>query len=181
MSDQSRALAAALCEKHLYLVTAEIERCGGRGAGIDGLYEEGVIALMQASVERVATLIPGAGEDADDAEFVEFAAAAIAHAIEAVVARESDLRAAESQLLADVRAFDRVEGRLRVRLARVPGDRDLAEALEWELERVKHIRRLRDEALTAAEVTPAAAEEDLDIAVAKLLDIEARRLKGDLN
>ena len=124
-----------------------------RGLGIEDLVQEGSIGLVAAI----------AGNDPAKAPEFEQAVAA---AMETALTEEAAAKAEEARLVEDAQTYERAQLVVARLLGRVPTDRDMAEKLEWTLERttamsamVAEARRKHDEELLQY-VDPAALHRD---------------------
>ncbi len=151
-ADRARLLAAAqrgdgdargrLVEHYLYLVLEAAARYRHRGLGVGDLFQVGSEGLL-VEVERFR----GAQRD-----FVASAERAVARAIEAALAEESEAVKNESAVLEACRAVERTEVLLKARLGRPPTDQEIAAALDWDRGRVEAVRRMLVEARARQDV-----------------------------
>jgi RNA polymerase primary sigma factor len=154
-----KASQERLVEVNLGLVIRLAAERGGRGLSLPDLVQEGSIGLVQA-----VRSFDGSGQS----EFESFAALSIgaqmdqALAVEAAAVREAEL------LVTAATDYEHTELVLRRELEREPTERELAEKLEWTVERTRYVaqvvadaRRRHDEELLEF-IDPAAIDFDDD-------------------
>jgi len=136
-----------LVEAFLPTVARMAAARGEQAVPVGDLVQEGCIGLIQA-----IRTFSGSGES----DFVRFAEVHIAAQLTAAIEAEA-AAAREEQLLVTASAdYDRVEMQLRRELHRVPTEVEMAEKLEWTVERTRYVaqvvteaRRRHDEELLA--------------------------------
>lgn len=154
-----RASQERLVPAHLGMVIRLAAARGGQGLSVPDLVQEGSIGLVEA-----IRLFP-TGNETDFAGFAETRIAAqmdAAIAAEAAAVREGEL------LVAAATDYERVEFLMSRLLHRRPTDAELAEKLEWTIERTRYVgevvanaRRRHDEELLAF-IDPEAIDFDGD-------------------
>ncbi len=122
-----------LITANLRLVIMMAKRYSHRGVAFDELVAEGNLGLIHA----VDNFDPSAG-----ARFSTYAVYWIRHSISEVFARSSrNARLTRSDRL-DVNAVDRATATFHAAYGRVPSEHELAEALDWQPDRVRSVQRL---------------------------------------
>jgi RNA polymerase primary sigma factor len=136
-----------LVEAYLELVIRLAEARAGQGLSIADLVQEGSIGLVEA-----VRLFAGSGET----EFARFAGARVGAHMEAAIASEAACVRDAELLVAAATDYERTELVMRHDLRRQPTELELAEKLEWTLERTRYVsqvvadaRRRHDEELLA--------------------------------
>lgn len=136
-----------LVAAHLDLVIRLAAARGGQGLTAADLVQEGSIGLVE-SVRSFA----GSGET----DFERFAGARVGAQMDAAIGAEAACVRDEQLLVAAATDFERTEMAMRRELHREPAEQELAEKLEWTVERTHYIsqvvaeaRRRHDEELLA--------------------------------
>ncbi len=139
---QDRLFAA-----HMPMVARLAAARGDQGLPVADLVQEGAIGLMEAVWGF------GAGGEAD---FERFAQARIGAQMDAAIAAEAACVREEQLLLVAASDYERTELLLRKELHRAPTESEVAEKLEWSVERTRYVadavataRRRHDEELLA--------------------------------
>lgn len=146
-ADGDHASRDRLVAAHLPMVVRLATTHSGQGLSVPDLVQEGSIGLLQAVVD-----FPTAGQ----ADFATFAEARISlHMANALEAEAASVRDAQL-LVAAAEDYARTEIILRHLLEREPSENELAEKLEWTIDRLRYVagvvaeaRRRHDEELLA--------------------------------
>lgn len=141
--DSSTRLVAA----KLPMVVRMAESRGDRGLSVPDLVQEGSLGL----VEAVSTF-PASGS----ADFGAYAEQKVGEQMDAAIAAEAAAVRDGEQLVAAATDYERTELLLRRTLQREPTDAEIAEKLEWSVDRTRYVaqvvidaRRRHDEELLA--------------------------------
>jgi RNA polymerase sigma factor (sigma-70 family) len=110
---------------------------GEQGLSVSDLVQEGSIGLLQAVRD-----FAGSGER----DFASFAEARITGQLSAAIDAEAAAVRDEQLLVAAAEDYARTEAILRRTLQREPTEKELAEKLEWTLDRLRYVARVVDEA-----------------------------------
>jgi len=160
-----RASQDRLVAAHLDVVVRLAATRGEQGLSVPDLVQEGSIGLLQA-VRSFA--------DSGETDFATFAEARIAAQMDAAIAAESAAVREGELLVAAATDYERAEVILRRLLQREPTAAELAEKLEWTVDRTVYVaqvvadaRRRHDEALLAF-IDPEAIDFDADDERSKL-------------
>ncbi|HSS94508.1 MAG TPA: sigma factor [Candidatus Dormibacteraeota bacterium] len=131
-ASQDRLVAA-----HLDLVIRLAAERGEQGLSVPDLVQEGAIGLLQA-VRSFA--------DSGEGDFARFAAPRIAAQMDAAIATEAAAVREGELLVVAATDYERVELLMRRELHREPTAAELAEKLEWTLDRTLYVARIVDDA-----------------------------------
>jgi RNA polymerase primary sigma factor len=127
--DSQERLVAA----HLNLVIRLAEARGAQALSMPDLVQEGSIGLVQA----VRTYV-----NSGESDFVRYAEQHINAQLDAAIAAEAtDLHDAEL-LVAAATDYERVELAMRLERGRTPTDDELAEKLEWTVQRTRYVAQV---------------------------------------
>ena len=142
-----RASQERLVSANLGLVIRLAEVRQDRGLSVPDLVQEGSLGL----VEAIHTYDEGAGSD-----FVTFAESRISAQMDAAIEAEAAAVREGERLVAAASDYERVEILLRKTLQRAATEAEIAQKLEWTLERTRYVaqvvadaRRRHDEELLA--------------------------------
>lgn len=132
---------------HLPMVIRLAGERGNQGLSVADLVQEGSIGLVEAVRSFAAS---------GELDFEQFAQARVSAQIEAAIATEAAAVRDAQLLVAAATDYERTEILMRVELQRQPTEAELAEKLEWTVERTRYVanvvadaRRLHDEELLA--------------------------------
>ncbi len=132
---------------HLPMVIRLAGQCGNQGLSVADLVQEGSIGLVEAVRSFAAS---------GELDFEQFAQAKVSAQIEAAIATEAAAVRDAQLLVAAATDYERTEILMRLELQRQPTEAELAEKLEWTVERTRYVanvvadaRRLHDEELLA--------------------------------
>ena len=153
--DPHGAATCTLVEHHLFLSLEAALARAGAALDVTDLFQEASAALVAA----VSTYASG-GRPASGLR--DYARAAIASHLDAVVAKAERLRADDDAFVRDSRLLEGVEVELRHRLGRDATTAELAATLLWEEERVTVMGRLLAEARARNDETLLPFLDDLD-------------------
>jgi len=141
--DSSSRLVAA----KLAMVVRLAESRRDRGLSVPDLVQEGSLGLVEA-----VQAFPGSGR----ADFGGYAEQKVGEQMDAAIAAEAAAVRDGEQLVAAANDYERTELLLRRTLQRVPTDAEIAEKLEWSVDRTRYVaevvndaRRRHDEELLA--------------------------------
>jgi len=142
-----RASQERLVAANLGMVIRLAEAREARGLSVADLVQEGSIGL----VEAVRSFPEG-----DDAGFTAFAKRKVGEQMDAAIAAEVTAVREAEQLVAAATDYERTAVLLRRTLQRTPTDAEIAEKLEWSVDRTRYVaqvvadaRRRHDEELLA--------------------------------
>ena len=127
-SSQERLVAA-----HLDLVIRLAEARGEQSLSMPDLVQEGSIGLVQAVRSFV---------DSGESDFVRFAEQRINTQIDAAIATEAAAVRDAELLVAAATDYERTEVALRLELHRSPTEDELAEKLEWTVQRTRYVAQV---------------------------------------
>lgn len=154
-----RASQDRLVAAHLPMVARLAAAHGQQGLSIPDLVQEGSLGFLQA-VHAYA--------DSGEGDFVSFAEVRVSAQMEAAIAAESAAVRDAELLVSAATDFDRAETKMRFTLHREPTPAELAEKLEWTVDRTLYVaqvvadaRRRHDEELLAF-IDPEAIDFDDD-------------------
>jgi RNA polymerase primary sigma factor len=144
---------------HLDLVIRLAAARGGQGLSVPDLVQEGSIGLLEA-VRSFA--------QSGDTDFARFAGARVGAQMDAAIAAEAKCMRDAELLVQAATDYERTELVLRRELHRQPTENELAEKLEWTVERTHYVsqvvveaRRRHDEELLAF-IDPDAIDFDVE-------------------
>lgn len=135
--DGDRAAQDRLLQAHLGLVVESARRHTGEGLPAGDLFQEGSIGLM-AAIRHFST--------SEQADFEVFARGQIDLHIQAALAAEQAIERDQALLVAAAEDYERAEISVRRLLGRKATERELAEKLEWSVERTRQIGEMVEEA-----------------------------------
>jgi RNA polymerase primary sigma factor len=142
-----RASRDTLVAANLGMVIRLAEARQERGLSVPDLVQEGSLGL----VEAVRTFAPDAASD-----FAAFAERKVGDQMDAALASEAAAVREAEQLVAAASDYERVQVMLRKTLGRAATDADIAQKLEWTMDRTRYVaqvvadaRRRHDEELLA--------------------------------
>ena len=132
-SDSQERLVAAYLPTVVRLAAARSEE----GLSVSDLVQEGSIGLLQAVRDFAAS---------GERDFPAFAEARIAVQLSAAIDAEAAAVRDEKLLVAAADDYARTEILMRRTLQREPTEKELAEKLEWTLDRLRYVARVVDDA-----------------------------------
>lgn len=179
----ARRHARDLCERHLDVAERQASIHANSGLSHGELFQEGALALMALCQDWVARVHGRGLSAAEEAEFVASAETAVRARIQDAIRQAAEARENDRRIVADVEAFEAAETRLASELGHAPSDSQLAERLKWDEAKLNRIRGLRDDARLEDDLglIPFLEDEDVDVAIAELLEMERRAIDPDLN
>lgn len=127
----------SLTRTHLDWVMAAARERAGRGLSEGDLFQEGTIGLIEA-IESF--------ESSGQADFEPFARARVADHMERALGDEERAVQDGKMLVQAAEEYERVEVATRKELGRAATDVELAQKLEWSVERTAEIRQMVEEA-----------------------------------
>jgi RNA polymerase sigma factor (sigma-70 family) len=155
----------SLTRAHLDWVIAAARERAGRGLSEGDLFQEGTIGLLEA--------IEGF-QSSGQTDFEPYARARVAVHMERALGDEERAVQDGKMLVQAAEDFQRVEVATRGELGRAPTDVELAEKLEWSVERTSEIRQMVEEARRRHDEELLQYLEDVDVE-----NIVERRQDGD--
>jgi RNA polymerase primary sigma factor len=132
-----RASQERLVAANLGLVIRLAEAREARGLSVPDLVQEGSIGLVEA-----VRSFP----KSDDAEFTAFARRKVGEQMDAAIAAEAAAVREAEQLVAAATDYERTAVLLRRTLQRTPTDAEIAEKLEWSVDRTRYVAEVVAEA-----------------------------------
>jgi len=129
---QSRLVAA-----NLAMVIRLAEARADKGLPVSDLVQEGSLGLVEA-----VRAFPSSG----DADFSAFAEGKVGEQMDAALAAETAAVRDGEQLVAAANDYERTEILLSRTLHRQPTDKEVAEKLEWSVDRTRYVARVVDDA-----------------------------------
>ena len=154
-----KASQERLVASNLNLVVRLAEARGEQAVSMPDLVQEGSIGLVQA----VRTFL-----NSGESEFVRYAEQHINAQMDAAIAAEATALHDAELLVTAVTDYERVELAMRLQLGRTPTEDELAEKLEWNVQRTRYVaqvvadaRRGHDEEMLEF-IDPAAIDVDGD-------------------
>ena len=132
-----RASQERLVAANLGLVIRLAEARESRGLSVPDLVQEGSIGLVEA-----VRSFP----ESDDAEFTAFARRKVGAQMDAAIAAEAAAVREAEQLVAAATDYERTAVLLRRTLQRTPTDAEIAEKLEWSVDRTRYVAEVVAEA-----------------------------------
>ena len=146
-SHGDRASLDRVVEANLGMVIRLAEMRHDRGLSVPDLVQEGSLGLVEAARSFVTS---------GEADFATFAAQKVGEQMDAAIAAEASAVRDAELLVAAASDYERTDLLLRRELQRQPTENEIAEKLEWTVERTRYVaqvvaeaRRRHDEELLA--------------------------------